>query len=58
MLTKAEIKAVSENYRNHLIVYSYGKFIYNNVTYDTNLQANRARVNDFINEEDTNEDGY
>ena len=55
MITKSEMQAARENYKNHIIVHAYGKFIYNNVTYDTNIQANRARINDFINEENTNE---
>ena len=43
MITKAELKAAREAYVNHIICHSYGKFIYNNVTYDTNIEANRAR---------------
>ena len=51
MITKKELKAARECYSNHLIVHSYGKFIYNNVTYDTNIEANRARSIDINKEE-------
>jgi len=51
MITKKELKAARECYVNHVICYSYGKFIYNNVTYETNIEANIARSIDINKEE-------